>query len=247
MATSQNNNNEAAADPSAIKRKLAWRMGVAGLMIVTTILFSTGCAVGWLRDNAEERMAKLRVSSRTDPLTGLLNRRGFQDEVEQCLADSRAGGPSFCLVVGDLDDFKLVNDRMGHLGGDMTLERVASIVSRTKRLDDVGARIGGEEFALALPAASGAVAMSIAERLRGAIEKDFATGPMPLTSSFGVACFPDHGHTLEALLGSADQALYAAKRAGKNRTLVYDDSLRTGLEVPDQLPQSWEAGERPDG
>jgi diguanylate cyclase (GGDEF)-like protein len=195
------------------------------ILVLAGVLALTGVAFRLLRDRTTGLVKALRRSARTDPLTGLLNRRGLQEEVERDLAAVGQAG-AYSVIVADLDNFKKVNDKLGHMGGDMTLERVTALISRTKRASDHSARLGGEEFAVALPGAGRGQAEAIAERLRGAIERDFMAGPVPITCTFGIALFPEHGRTLEELLVAADRALYAAKDFGKNRALVYDEALK---------------------
>jgi diguanylate cyclase (GGDEF)-like protein len=216
----------------------------AGILIFAVVTAVNCGIVGLLRDRSRRLVASVEGNARTDPLTGLLNRRGFQIETERAIIGTAAEGLPFALVVVDLDDFKGVNDRLGHLGGDMTLERVAAVISRSQRAGDVSARMGGEEFAVALPGASREQAMRIAERLREGIEEGLAGSPAPITSSVGVACLPDHGLTLEELLRAADFALYAAKDAGKNRTVLYDSGLRGTTQVPDRPPVFWTTPEQ---
>jgi len=138
-------------------------------------------------------------------------------EVQRALRDRTP----LMLVLGDLDDFKQINDRLGHLGGDMALERVSGVIFRTTRRADAAARLGGEEFAFILPNTSELEAYAFAERLRIATEESFTGTATELTFSLGIAGFPDHGRTPEALLNAADQAMYVAKSLGKNRTALH--------------------------
>jgi diguanylate cyclase (GGDEF)-like protein len=167
-------------------------------------------------------VASLRETMVKDPLTGLLNRRGFQERMEIELERAVRDGTPLCLVVADLDDFKEVNDRLGHLGGDMALERVSGVIAKTTRRADAAARLGGEEFAFILPDTIPHEAYTLAERVRTATERSFRGTAVELTVSLGVARFPQHGMTAEGLLHSADQAMYAAKALGKNRTALYE-------------------------
>jgi len=157
-----------------------------------------------------------------DPLTGLLSRRGFQERMEIELARAARDATPLMVVIGDLDDFKQVNDRLGHLGGDMALERFSGVVVRTTRRADAAARLGGEEFAFILPNTSELEAYAFAERLRTTTEKSFTGTATELTITLGIARFPDEGTTTETLLHAADRAMYAAKSLGKNRTALHD-------------------------
>jgi diguanylate cyclase (GGDEF)-like protein/putative nucleotidyltransferase with HDIG domain len=124
-------------------------------------------------------------------------------------------------VVGDLDGFEHVNERLGHQAGDAALRCLAEDVQKWKRRVDLAARIGGEEFALLLPDTTERGALLVAERLRRAVRTTFGAQPIPLTISFGVASFPEHAEEPELLLRAADQALYAAKELGRDRTVIY--------------------------
>jgi diguanylate cyclase (GGDEF)-like protein len=128
----------------------------------------------------------------------------------------------------DLDGFKHCNDTRGHLFGDRMLRTVAEVLLGTVRSMDVVARFGGDEFLVILPETSQSVAATIAERLRNNIASKAqqmgagaVTGPDMLTASIGIACYPEHGKTVEHLLEHVDKALYRAKNKGKNRIEVY--------------------------
>ena len=172
------------------------------------------------------RVAKLEGAVSTDSLTGLLNRRGFDDRIEIELERARRDGTPLVLVMSDLDWFKEVNDRLGHLGGDMALERVAGVIGRTCRRSDAAARLGGEEFAFVLPSTKRIQGLAMAERVRAGIERSFEGTAVALTLSLGVAQFPEDGRTAEELLNAADRAMYRAKAQGKNQTVLYEASSR---------------------
>src|SRR3954462_13960466 len=177
-----------------------------------------------LRERVDRLIARLADAARTDALTGLLNRRGFQElmevETERALRSSRP----LAILVGDLDHFKHLNDRYGHAAGDVALRRFAEIASSASRRIDVVARIGGEEFALLLPDTEQHAAYLLAERLRRAVKEPSADGELP-TGSFGVASFPSHAADAEALMHAADQALYAAKAMGRDRSVIYNPEV----------------------
>jgi two-component system cell cycle response regulator len=161
-----------------------------------------------------------RRLSLTDGLTGLWNRRQFELRAAQELERASRFGERFAVVLVDLDGFKAINDVHGHLTGDAVLVETAKrMVTHTREVDLV-ARYGGEEFVLLLPQTDPPGALRVAEKVReelAAVPVDVDGGALPVTLSAGVACHPDDGATLDLLLAAADEALYAAKRAGKNR------------------------------
>jgi diguanylate cyclase (GGDEF)-like protein len=171
-------------------------------------------------------------SAVTDGLTGLFNRRQLLAGLKREVKRSERHQLSFALIVMDLDDFKRINDRYGHLAGDEALLRFAQILRRSVREIDLASRHGGEEFALMLPATDRLGALMAAERIRRDVEAAFAAPQLwaeGLTVSAGIALYPeDAGNELE-LLERADQALYQSKQQGKNRTTVH---ARAGRRAP---------------
>jgi diguanylate cyclase (GGDEF)-like protein len=170
-----------------------------------------------------ERLAALAL---TDGLTGLANRRAFDQYLEkEWIRASRPPCRPLALIVLDLDFFKQYNDHYGHVMGDQCLKKVAQILQRGRRAADLAARIGGEEFSLILPATNVDGAMAVAESLRKRIEGLkllHARSPMAVvTASFGVAAaMNDENGTVENLTQAADKALYAAKENGRNRVVA---------------------------
>ena len=196
-------------------------------------LLSVGVAIALLRDRLRALIATLSDAARRDPLTALLNRRGFEEVFDVELERARRTERSMSVIVADLDRFKEVNDSFGHVAGDDALRRVGASMLASKRSWDSAARIGGEEFAILAPDTDEHGAYIIAERMRTALQASFEQGgPKPLTSSFGVVSYPVHGQTAEALLTAGDQALYAAKRLGRNRTVI------SSAEVPGILARA---------
>lgn len=179
-----------------------------------------------LHDIGKLLIAQLYEAARSDPLTNLPNRRAFRELLDHELARARRGEISVTVVAGDLDHFKEVNDRSGHQVGDAALQRVARLFEREKREIDGVARVGGEEFALVFPDTDGHGAFVIAERLRCELQDEFSDDAVPVTVSFGVASFPQQGETAASLLQAADEALYAAKTSGRNRTVIHSTVLR---------------------
>jgi len=205
---------------------------VAGWLATVATLLLAGVAVATIRDRLSELIEGLTTAARRDPLTELLNRRGFEEAFDVELERARRMETPLSLIVGDLDRFKQLNDALGHAAGDEALRRVARAVESAKRSFDSAARVGGEEFALLAPNSDEHGAYMLAERLRGDIERSFVGSETPLTSSFGIATFPIHGQSAEALLRAADQALYASKRLGRNRSVI------SSAEVPGILARA---------
>jgi diguanylate cyclase (GGDEF)-like protein len=165
----------------------------------------------------------LRNQSIIDPLTGLFNRRYLEQTLErECRRAVRAGRP-LAVVMLDVDHFKRFNDTWGHEGGDAVLKDLAALLLRSFRGEDMACRYGGEEFVLVLADASLEAARERAEQLRrqiGELSVRHRGEPLgAITASLGLAGLPEHGVTPETLLATADQALYDAKRAGRNRVL----------------------------
>jgi diguanylate cyclase (GGDEF)-like protein len=153
-------------------------------------------------------------SAASDPLTGLMNRRGMEQALGR--VDTREGA----LIFADLDRFKALNDTLGHPAGDAALIHFARILKEQVRAGDVAARIGGEEFAVWLPGATLDLGKRIAERIRiklGTTAWEWQGRHWPLSASFGVAACPETTDDPAHLPGQADAALYVAKRSGRNR------------------------------
>jgi diguanylate cyclase (GGDEF)-like protein len=156
--------------------------------------------------------------ARTDALTALPNRRQFFRAAETALAEARRGGRPLALLALDVDHFKRINDQGGHQLGDTVLREVAQCCRASLRESDLAARIGGEEFALLLPATDLAQARQLAERLRAAIAE--LQLPAAVTVSIGCAELGPTMQTVDSLMARADEALYAAKEGGRNRVSV---------------------------
>jgi diguanylate cyclase (GGDEF)-like protein len=157
-----------------------------------------------------------------DPLTGLPNRRYAQVYLHQALFMARRTRRSMVLALADLDRFKQVNDRYGHAAGDEVLRHTGAILRQAFRGSDVVARYGGEEFLILLPEAETAPALERLQHFASAFAASPARPaasihPLPMTLSLGVAAFPADGETVVELLDRADQRLYGAKQAGRNR------------------------------
>lgn len=171
----------------------------------------------------QEANARLERLAVTDGLTGVFNHRRFQEAMQaELLRAERHRRPMSVLMV-DVDYFKKVNDALGHPAGDELLRRLAQVLGADLRQTDLIARYGGEEFAVVLPETTKSEAMQVAERMRAAVEErinDGATSwPTRVTVSIGVATFPDDGKAGEHIVAAADQAMYVAKRQGRNRVI----------------------------
>ncbi|MGE0452189.1 MAG: diguanylate cyclase [Vicinamibacteria bacterium] len=164
-----------------------------------------------------------RRQAAQDGLTGLDNRRSFDDELRRACARQDRQGGHFALLLLDLDHFKKLNDTYGHPAGDAALRHTARVLMRSIRGADMAARYGGEEFVVVLSATAEAGASKAAEKIRRALEKEqivFEGARIRLTASIGLAVWPEHGDSPEAMVAAADRALYAAKQGGRNRVVA---------------------------
>lgn len=173
----------------------------------------------FLEQERARMIRKLRELSVTDELTGLANRRRLTQLLDEEVRRSARTGHMFAVLMIDLDHFKLVNDRFGHQTGDRVLKQCATALRQSVRTTDLVGRYGGEEFCVVLPETSAAGAHRVAEKLREAV--GVLPDPVP-TISVGLALWEPRS-SVDDLLRRADQALYKAKEAGRNRTVVYGD------------------------
>ena len=167
---------------------------------------------------------KLQSLAVTDGLTGLHNHRAFQDYLEEQFQDAMRNKQPLALLLMDVDHFKQYNDTYGHQAGDEVLRQVAQILQAHVREGDFVARYGGEEFVVVLPRADLESAVAVAERLRRAVESA-EWSLRPVTGSFGVACIRPDMETRQELIEAADQALYQAKKNGRNRVEAWNYRL----------------------
>jgi len=210
-----------------------------GWIATVGTLLGTGLFVSFVRHRLGSMFHRLREAAQRDPLTDLFNRRGFQDVFDTELERARRAEQPLSLIVGDLDRFKRVNDVHGHAAGDSVLMRVADAIRGAKRGFDSAARVGGEEFAVLAPNCDEHGAYMLAERIRAVVQETLSTRERDarLTISFGISTFPLHGQSADGLLRTADQALYAAKRLGRNRSVI------SSAEVPGILARASRSGD----
>ncbi|HEY5947988.1 MAG TPA: diguanylate cyclase, partial [Kofleriaceae bacterium] len=181
---------------------------------------------------ANTRLAQLAV---TDGLTGLYNHRHLHERLSLEVERSQRSGLPLSLLMLDVDHFKQFNDTFGHPAGDEVLRQLARVLNDTRRANDVVARYGGEEFAVILVDTAKFTAAKVAERVRERIAghdfSDAAQRAGKISVSIGVATFPDDGSDAEGLVRAADTALYAAKRAGRNRVVLATEAMSSSPSV----------------
>jgi diguanylate cyclase (GGDEF)-like protein/putative nucleotidyltransferase with HDIG domain len=197
----------------------------AAWLTLVGILFPAAGLLRAVGDGVTQLVDRLSEAALTDTLTGLKNRLALDQELDAEVERALQSGRPLSLVIGDLDYFKSVNDRLGHRAGDEALVRAGRVLLRHRRAGDSIARTGGEEFTILLPGATEHEAYLVSERMRAAVEREFEGDVAGLTFSFGIATFPDHGRSTDAVLESADQALYAAKALGRNRCVIFNSEI----------------------
>jgi diguanylate cyclase (GGDEF)-like protein len=209
-----------------VDREATLRPVVKALLLVEPIAITVAAATNnWhhLVFTSERLQADLSQQAIRDDLTGLYNRRHLMRTLEGELAHARETGRPLSVVLLDIDYFKSVNDRFGHGVGDELLVAIAEALCSSVRQDDTVARYGGEEFVVLLPGVSQDQARNRAQDWRrrcAAASVSTAEGPLSVTFSAGVACFPDSGTSSVVLLNAADKALYRAKAEGRDRVLL---------------------------
>jgi diguanylate cyclase (GGDEF)-like protein len=199
---------------------------------LTAMILLAYVAVVIAREQRSSRDAAIRLST-IDPLTTLFNRGFFFAALEREIARSARSGRGFCLLMMDLDELKAINDRLGHFHGDRVLSAVGQVVSDGVRRIDTAARYGGDEFVVLLPETDPTGAFVLAEKIRIGVNDlalDLPDDTVRPSMSVGVVSFPEDGSTADELMISADRAMYASKRAGKNRV--------TGVDVPAGRPRA---------
>ena len=195
----------------------------------------------------QESLEKLRTMATTDHLTGLANRRHFAEVLQRCFNEASRYGFDLTCCMCDLDDYKLINDTLGHQVGDRVLEMAAEVIRSSLRGSDVAARYGGDEFVLLLPHTSLERAMAVGERIRQqlALESGRSNGLRhSVTLSIGIASLvADRPMTAEALLAMADRALYAAKALPTGGIVIFSQLRDTPASGSRQAAASVTVGE----
>ena len=200
------------------------------LFSIELVLYAIGTVFVIFMMVSDRAVAVHKTAASIDPLSGMLNRRGFSEACARVIEREAHAGRPITVMIFDIDHFKSINDRFGHPAGDEILKLFAAVVVNNLRISDLSGRIGGEEFAALLPCAL-EEGVLVAERVREAFEASDIVcdeGSVDTTVSIGVAGGPA-GTELEVLLASADTALYQAKRGGRNR-----------VEAAEELPLSLE-------
>ena len=167
----------------------------------------------------------------TDSLTGLYVRRYFMVKLQEEIHRAERYNKVVSVIMADLDGFKNINDTFGHDAGDRALEAISHLLKKNIRDVDAIARYGGEEFVILVPDADKDAAFGLAERLRDEVAKVKLDNMSPITVSLGIATFPTDGTDVEDLIRKADAAMYAAKRAGRNKSVIYDEHLHRSASL----------------
>lgn len=205
----------------------------AFLMQALACIFGLFLALSALATQMIDLLARYQREAMVDPLSGLLNRRGFDDAVARLPSDSARSGS---LIVCDIDHFKAVNDAFGHALGDRVIAALADLLGRAAPVQGITARFGGEEFVLFLPRIDAARAAEIADEVRDAFSREVGSGlglSRTLTASFGLTAIQLGDRSIHDTIARADEALYEAKARGRNRVCV-----RRALSTPEITPAS---------
>lgn len=212
------------AFPVVVSGTIDWQPGGESVFRVASLiagLLVGAFAFGVARFTLYQTNRQLARLATLDPLTGLVNQCHFVSVLDTELRRGLQERAPVSLLIADLDHFKEVNDTYGHMAGDGVLVSVAQCIRETLRPHDVACRIGGEEFAVILPGATRDEAAAVAARIRGAIAESTAPGFPSVTVSLGVAAFPDDAATVDLLVKRADDAMYVAKRAGRDAVALW--------------------------
>ncbi len=174
-------------------------------------------------------LAQVERQAVTDPMTGLFNRRYFQEQLTKEIDRYQRFGHPFSLIIADLDFLKKINDKFGHPGGDMAIKHIANVIKLNVRDVDTVGRFGGEEFVVLLPETELKQARMVAERICTGISETPVEGIGTITASLGLATYPARCTDCNKLFELADQALFLAKRQGRNRVCSVSEELIPSL------------------
>jgi diguanylate cyclase (GGDEF)-like protein len=203
---------------------------VVNWIFTTCLLVVAGALIGRTgRRTMATLEDRVEQAARTDQMTGLLNRRGFEEALRNELERAQRTNRSFSVLVADVDGLRRINDGFGAHAGDLALEYIGAIVRRAKRRIDIGARLGEDEFAFVLPETGEHAAYVVAERIRHEMKASFAAEPVPLTISIGVVNWPLHQATARGLVTAGEQAVELAKELGGDRCAMYGENILTRL------------------
>ncbi len=208
--------------PEGVDDGVGLSKGSFALFALLTLLYVVGTAFIVVVLAKEHAVLLHKTAAVTDPLTGLFNRRGYQEAAQRMIEQQARKGEPVTVLMFDLDHFKSINDRFGHAVGDEALKVFARTAASNMRAADILGRLGGEEFSAILPG-DVEVAYSVAERIRAAFDiagEEIANITMRATVSIGAAAAPAKYAHLEALIARADTALYKAKSGGRNRVVA---------------------------
>lgn len=189
------------------------------LIFNTTMRLAIFVYGAWLIGEMRRIMLRESRMAREDALTQLPNRRGFHERGQQTFAQAQRQGAPFTAVFIDIDQFKEINDTLGHDIGDALLSAVARIIREHVRISDIPGRLGGDEFALLLPNMNAQAATGYVEQLRGRLLAAMEVKSWPVTFSIGVASYPIAPKDFDLLIKQADTLMYEAKRAGRDRVI----------------------------
>jgi diguanylate cyclase (GGDEF)-like protein len=224
-----------------------WLATVGVNLTALGLVAYVGMAIGREQRRAREDANRLAT---IDPLTGLRTRPFLFGALERELARSQRTGRAFCLLMIDLDDLKVINDRHGHISGDRALRLVGDVIRAGTRLIDTGARFGGDEFVVLLPETDPTGGWVLAEKIRRGVAEaglDVDGSRVTTSVSVGLVSCPQDGESLGQLLERADEAMYRSKRAGRDRTTgvpVMDEAARTRSATTLEGSQAPSAGGR---
>lgn len=192
--------------------------------------FAIYIIVSLLVANMRKLLDRERAASRTDFLTGALNRRAFYEIANIEIERARRHGRPFTVTYFDLDDFKRVNDQLGHVVGDDVLRHVVTTVMQHLRAIDSIARFGGDEFVILLPEADSDAAHAVVDKMRKLVLEDMQKQNWPITLSIGVLICDQAPVSIDAIMRSADQLMYRVKKEGKN-SIAYSNCRELGMEI----------------